>query len=44
MENITLKKDRSPPERLKILKAHFQGFGEPKETINNNNLIGERKY
>ncbi len=24
METIALKKDRSPPEKLRILKAHFQ--------------------
>ncbi len=44
MENITLKKNRPPPEKLKILKAHFHGVGEPEKTIDSNDLIGERKY
>ena len=30
MENIALKKERPPPEKLKILKAHFQEHQKPK--------------
>ena len=40
MKTIALKKDRSPPEKLRILKAHFQELQKPK--THTKNLIYRR--
>ena len=42
MENIARKKDRSPPEKLRILKAHFKGFESLKTETQNKNTYKEK--